>query len=151
MRRGQTSAMPSVRGAVLAARTLVLGVLALGGCAADADQPVSAVDGRLLEAEEGTLSASFVMEHPAKGRNPLQIELFDRSSAPLDGAELKVSPWMPAHGHGSAEVTASETEPGVYEAEDVLFVMAGHWELHVDVVTPKSTSHFVVPVNVAEK
>src|SRR5690349_13252923 len=109
-------------------------VLGLFGCAADASAPEDMADGRVLQAEDGPFTASFLIEKPTKGWNELRVEVFDRDDAPLEGVTVKVTPWMPAHGHMSEEVVADETDSGVYETEDVLFFMAGNWELHAEVV-----------------
>ena len=131
--------------------SLLLAIAAsLAACASAAGAPEDMADGRVLHATDGAWSATFLMENPTKGRNPLHVELFDRDEAPLSGATVKISPWMPAHGHSSEDTTAAEAESGVYEADDVLFIMAGHWELHVEVAGERSTEHFVVPVRVAE-
>lgn len=123
---------------------------ALLGCSADASAPEDMADGRVLRAKDGPFSASFLIEDATKGWNELRVQVFDEDDAPLAGVTVKVTPWMPAHGHMSEEVVAEETESGVYETEDVLFFMAGNWELHAEVVHEKTTEHFVVPVHVAE-
>ncbi len=47
---------------------------------------------------------------------------------------VKVSLWMPAHGHGSSPVTLAKlgSEPGVYQASDMYFTMAGDWDVRVN-------------------
>lgn len=48
-------------------------------------------------------------------------------------ADVVVTPWMPAHGHGiDTEVSVSELGEGEYEA-GFIFSMPGTWELQVDV------------------
>ena len=128
---------------------LLLGVVGLVGCAAEAGEVESMVDGRLLDAQEGSLTASFEMTAPHKGLNPLTIEMFDEAGEPLAGAETEISPWMPGHGHGSIDTTAEEVDPGVYAAEDVYFNMTGYWELNVmATVDGEVAARFLVPVQV---
>jgi hypothetical protein len=122
----------------------------LFGCAADATAPEGMADGRLLQATDGSSAATFLVENPTKGRNALRVELFGRGEEPLSGVTVQVSPWMPAHGHSSKDTVAVETESGVYEADDLLFSMAGLWELHVEITGEETAEHFVVPVHVAE-
>jgi hypothetical protein len=105
------------------------------------------LDGRSIDAVHGTLTARFEMDDPRKGVNPLTLSVFDAEGAPLVGAEPKVSPWMPAHGHGSLDTVAVEVDEGVYAAADVYFNMTGLWQLHVDVnVDAAVTDQFVVDV-----
>ena len=70
----------------------------------------------------------------ARGDNDWIVQLNMLSSgvvgAPLTGATLKVTPFMPAHGHESG-VTATITEladPGQYKLSPVNFSMNGIWE-----------------------
>jgi hypothetical protein len=64
----------------------------------------------------------------------MTIEVVDENNAPVDGATIAVTPWMPDHGHGSAvrpEVAAMGG--GRYAVSKVYLPMAGLWELKVSV------------------
>ncbi|MDD9943257.1 MAG: FixH family protein [Myxococcales bacterium] len=131
--------------------TVVVAVAAFGllSCAAETGEAESMVDGRLLEAEQGTFTATFEMNAPHKGLNPLTIEVFDGEDEAVSGADMEISPWMPGHGHGSLDTVAEEDEPGVYIASEVYFNMTGYWELHVAAaVEGEIVAKFVVPVQV---
>lgn len=58
--------------------------------------------------------------------------------------DLEVYLWMSVHGHGSAPVGIAESADskgvrldGEYTISDVLFVMKGPWEIHVNLVNSK--------------
>lgn len=59
--------------------------------------------------------------------------MLDASGAARDGLELKITPWMPSHGHGTA-VTPKVTPlgNGAYLVESLWLSMAGTWELHIE-------------------
>lgn len=44
-------------------------------------------------------------------------------------SDLHVVLWMPSMNHGSSPVTTREIFPGVWEARDVFFIMAGPWDI----------------------
>ena len=80
---------------------------------------------------------------PAGGKVPenevfeLDLLLFQgaETSAPLAGAEIHVSAWMPDHGHGmNRKPEAREVAPGRYRVRGMLLHMEGAWQLFVDVV-----------------
>src|SRR5262245_6834357 len=71
---------------------------------------------------------------PTRGDNDWIVQINSMSSgvvgAPLDGATLKVTPFMPAHGHTSGvtcEITAL-ADPGTYKLSPVNMSMNGIWE-----------------------
>lgn len=107
------------------------------GCAADTrkdlytagmTKPAGGLAVKLLEATPGPL---------IKGTNALKLEVRDEAGAPIDNATLKVTPFMPDHGHGSAVppvVTAAGA--GVYDVAKVYLSMAGLWQLKISVERP---------------
>lgn len=67
---------------------------------------------------------------PIVGKNTFYIDLHGKDGAPLQGATVKCSPWMPAHGHGSTEEPqVTDLGGGRYKAFPVTFFMIGDWEL----------------------
>jgi hypothetical protein len=71
---------------------------------------------------------------PARGDNTWVVQVSSMDSgvvgSPVDGASLVVTPFMPAHGHGTSidvEVNAMTT-PGYYELSPVNLWMPGVWE-----------------------
>ena len=85
----------------------------------------------------GTMTVKLVQSDPGppiKGTNTLTVEVTDSSGAPVDGAKITVTPFMPDHGHGSSvapQVAASGG--GKYVVSDVYLVMAGLWRVTVSV------------------
>jgi hypothetical protein len=86
-------------------------------------------DGRTLvrwRGEEGALVSNRMAA--------LEIELF-ADGAPVEGAVVAVSAFMPDHGHGTnLDPVTEELGGGRYRADGVLLHMPGYWELHVDVI-----------------
>jgi len=84
---------------------------------------------------------------PARGFNTWVVQVNSMNAgvvgAPVDGATLKVTPFMPAHMHGSGvevEITPM-TEPGQYKLNPVNLWMQGVWETTVRAtVDPSSDS-----------
>jgi nitrogen fixation protein FixH len=96
--------------------------------------PLFACGDPAADADPGTLAVRAHSESaaPALGENVLLVEVDDASGAPLSGATVTVSSWMPAHGHGSPdEAVVTETSPGHYRAAPVTLHMPGSWEITV--------------------
>jgi len=77
------------------------------------------------------------------GENTLTLELRDENGEPLETATVVISPWMPAHGHGSRDVTADEEQPGRYVTKRLLFNMPGRWDLRVAVEVDGEEGHLL--------
>lgn len=72
-----------------------------------------------------------------KGRNTLVVAVRDAAAAPVDGAAVALTPFMPDHGHGSTVLpTVRALGGGRYEVGDVVLPMAGLWELALAVTPP---------------
>jgi len=74
---------------------------------------------------------------PARGFNTWVVQVSSMNAgvvgAPVDGATLKVTPYMPAHMHGSGvavEITPM-SDPGQYQLKPVNLWMQGVWETTV--------------------
>ncbi|HEY5947922.1 MAG TPA: FixH family protein [Kofleriaceae bacterium] len=92
---------------------------------------------------------------PARGFNTwiVQVSVMNAGvvGAPVDGATLKVTPFMPAHMHGSGvpvEIMPM-TEPGQYQLSPVNLWMQGVWETTVratvDPATDAAVFKFCIP------
>lgn len=69
-----------------------------------------------------------------RGTNTLDVNLTDAHGAALAGATIAVTPYMPAHGHGSSTTPkVTDLGGGAYRVEDVVLTMAGEWHLTFDV------------------
>lgn len=72
---------------------------------------------------------------PDVGDNVWTIRVMDTDDNPVDGAKVTVTPFMPAHGHGTspADFTGTFTENGTYEVGPMDLFMPGKWETTVKV------------------
>jgi hypothetical protein len=111
--------------------TVVTALAACGGTDANATAEV------MLQAEQGPFEGTLMIDPspPHVGQHQVIVVLSSDPDGqePLEGATVRLSPWMPAHGHGSTNVDAVEAEPGVYVADDVWLNMPGIWDLRVHV------------------
>jgi hypothetical protein len=77
---------------------------------------------------------------PIRGDNTwvVQVDSTGATSAPVDGATITATPFMPDHGHPSAKTVRVEVMPeaGQYELAPVNFWMPGLWETTLDVSSP---------------
>lgn len=71
---------------------------------------------------------------PQKGDNTWMIQVVDSGDAPVTGADVEVTPFMPDHGHGTPITTdVTEMTGGNYEGKPVNLWMPGLWEVTVEV------------------
>jgi len=65
------------------------------------------------------------------GSNMVTLIIRDASSGTaIEGAMVKVVPWMSMHGHGSPKEThVKEKGNGVYEVDNLYYTMEGSWDL----------------------
>ena len=91
------------------------------------------VVGLAKDGNSGTLDFAMMSADPAppaRGDNKWIVSVNDMTGAPLEGAALTVTPFMPAHQHGSP-ITVKITPagaPGQYELSPVNLWMPGVWE-----------------------
>jgi hypothetical protein len=68
------------------------------------------------------------------GVNSLGIIVHDKNDKDIPGAEVTITPWMPAMGHGVMEKpVVMERGGGLYSVSNVVLSMTGHWQLQVAV------------------
>ena len=85
------------------------------------------------------------------GTNTLDIALRDRFGKEVQGALIKVTPWMPVMGHGVWEKPVlREVGGGNYQVDNVSIIMAGIWELKVEVKKGELQDRSVFSFTVAE-
>jgi len=68
---------------------------------------------------------------PARGDNTWTVSIVDMNGQPLGGANLAVTPFMPAHQHGTpitVGVMPVDGTPGQYKLSPVNLWMPGVWE-----------------------
>jgi hypothetical protein len=81
---------------------------------------------------------------------------WEATGAPVTGASLIVTPFMPDHQHGPGAYTpqvlelATPASPGQYQISDINTWMPGYWEVTINAMTPdklEDTAVFKVCVN----
>ncbi len=80
---------------------------------------------------------------PAIGFNSFTYLVVDQSGTPQDGLSLSVQPWMPYMNHGApgdGNATVTPTGAGQYQISNVVFQMAGEWQLRTTVSAPTPDS-----------
>lgn len=112
--------------------------------------------GMTRQAEPGQLAVELVESDPAppavRKDNVWWLRLSDAGGEPVLGAELLVTPFMPKHQHGSAEVVIEELGDGEYKLSPIELIMPGVWEIPVSVTPPDSeTSEVTFRFCIAER
>jgi len=82
---------------------------------------------------------------PARGDNTWIVEINDMQGAPVDGMTLTVTPFMPAHQHGTpitVKITPAGT-PGQYSLSPVNLWMPGVWETTIRAQTASAVDSAV--------
>ena len=116
---------------------------------ADDPRATAYADGLSATSQDGAVTARLLSadpEPPAKGDNALVLAIEDAQGAPVAGAAVAVTPFMPDHGHGASTtpvVTESAT-PGTYDVKAVDLFMPGIWELRLRVTPAGGAAHDVV-------
>ncbi len=78
-----------------------------------------------------TVLAAHDPAAPVQGTGKLTLTVTN-ADVPVDGLTITVTPWMPAHGHGSNKTpVVTEKGAGIYEVTDVLYTMPGDWEARI--------------------
>lgn len=115
-------------------------IAAIGGACggSEGELPPAVFPGEALVAQQTasglTVSVWSSPRTPAVGLAVFQFAFTDAAGAPIDGLDVGVLPWMPAHGHGgSTHPTATATAPGVFLIQPVSFFMSGAWELRTTI------------------
>jgi YtkA-like len=107
------------------------------GCAADTRKDIYTAG---LSKQAGSLVVKLIESKPGppiKGTNALTLEVLDAAGAPLDGASVTVTPWMPDHAHGSAaKIVVTPLGGGRYQVDNVYLAMAGLWQIKIGVQPP---------------
>jgi hypothetical protein len=104
----------------------------LPGCGAGSDTPRNELlpgNTLVIASSRGTTTGHVRLEsdHIQEGQNAFLVE-FDPASTEL----VTASALMPVHGHGMAPPSVSRTSTG-YRVYDMIFSMAGLWDVFLDV------------------
>lgn len=96
----------------------------------------------------GVLSFTIMAGDPAppiRGDNSWVIRVDAAGGAPVSGASISVTPFMPAHGHssGKAVVVTPDAAAGQYRLSPVNLWMPGVWETTVNVTSGSGNDQVV--------
>ena len=87
-----------------------------------------------------TDSGKFFVEISAQnndlkvGDNSIDMTVQDENGKSVEGATVTVVPWMPEMGHGGfKETVVLEKGRGLYNVNNIALVMAGNWELRINI------------------
>lgn len=92
-----------------------------------------------VTSDSGRLGVTFSSSHALeRGENEIWLDIHDHETHEMrDDLTLEVEPYMPAHHHGSSAVPIVTSQgQGRYQVTNVVFTMAGDWELRVRVTAP---------------
>jgi hypothetical protein len=71
---------------------------------------------------------------PVRGSIRGQLVITGPGGEAVDGLDVAVVPWMPAHGHGtSVQPTVSRQDDGSFLVDQLYLYMAGTWELRTTI------------------
>ncbi|HUO40698.1 MAG TPA: FixH family protein [Mycobacterium sp.] len=91
-------------------------------------QTVTSASGQL------TIDLRWSPDVPLRGSDAAQLTFLDSAGNPVDGLDLSIGPWMPAHGHGTAvQPVITTTAPGVQVATPLYLFMSGEWQLRMTI------------------
>lgn len=112
--------------------------------------------GMQRQAVPGAITVELVDALPAppavRTDNTWWLKLTDSEGEPLLGAQLLVTPFMPAHQHGSAEVVVEESGDGGYKLSPLELFMPGVWEIPMSITpTDGETSETTFRFCIAER
>jgi hypothetical protein len=112
-----------------------LGWWALAGCATGCTAETIPLDPASVTTRDGIYRLHLALEPspPAAGvAVSLSLEV-QAGGASVEGAQLDIEPWMPAHDHGlTGTLVTTERGDGGYLAEWI-FPMAGYWEVRINI------------------
>lgn len=115
----------------------------------DETRAVAYQPGLELVSEELGLRLTLLESRPSPRVGNLRwtLQVLDAEGAPVTGATLKVSPFMPDHHHGSPLIpTVKESGEGVYVATPINLTMPGFWRTTVRVTTDAWTDVVIIPL-----
>lgn len=138
--------------------TLVLGLLALSGCATtgtihdDGEKEHAPMtkhyeDTLFQVTEKGEFSLEVLLPDDGleMGFNKIDIIVHSKKDRDVTSANIIVTPWMPSMDHGVKEnVVVSERGGGLYAVSNLVFSMTGQWEIQVKIVDGDTVDSAVI-------
>lgn len=118
-------------------RALVLAA-ALFACSAPASDATNGAPYTTVDSDTGAYHLEVRTapnQPPVHGVLTVNLTITDaKTTAPILGAAITVTPWMASHAHGtSVAPTVTETGQGRYRADNVDLYMPGSWQLRITI------------------
>lgn len=137
--------LPASRRRPSVAAVLALAATLAGAC--DEAAPAASEGSR----GDFVIESAFEPPGPKLGDNVLSVEVTDLEGEPVTGAVVTVTPFMPAHGHGSPEPpSVVDVGGGRYRADNVVLHMPGTWQLTLRAVVGGRAGERVVGFELGE-
>ena len=98
--------------------------------------PCLCAAGQVQKTEKGTFSLEMALSSNSlkSGANAVDVVVRDKSGKSVEGAELTVTPLLPATGQGVWEKPVVTVKgAGKYHIQNIVTNMTGRWELKIDV------------------
>ncbi len=118
-------------------------IIFITGCAGTAKQPHEQTpqtkhyeESISQVTEKGLFSVEMVIKDKelTTGVNSVDIIIHSKRDKDVIGANVKVTPWMPAMGHGVfEEPVITERGGGLYTVDNIILIMSGHWQLKINI------------------
>jgi hypothetical protein len=122
-------------------RARVLAFLVVAACSSGSNGSVATTFPITLTSDSGALRLELTAtpDPPAVGTDTFELTISNVSDgSPRDDMTVKMTPFMPSMGHGTATTTVSPLGGGKYRVTDVYLFMPGTWELETTFSGPLS-------------
>jgi protein SCO1/2 len=107
---------------------------------------------KATEKSEFTLEMVSGANELKSGSNTIEFIVRDKKGKAVEGADLSVTPWLPAMGHGVWDKpVVTELGAGKYSVKNIVTTMNGRWELRVVVKKGTHKDQLVFPFDVTGK
>jgi len=133
---------------VLITTTCLLAALAAGCADTRSEDGFDPTDHHVSESGAYLLTAERNPDPPRVGVNSIALDLLDVDGNAMAGVDVRIEPWMPAHGHGTTIVHPEKVEAGRYATEDLYFNMPGSWQIRILIDGPDGEDRTVIDYEV---
>jgi hypothetical protein len=128
--------------ALAGAAPALVGAAGCSSSSASDEHGLASGEALTVASDHGATSATVHADRIAQGNNSFDVE-FDPPATIVTGATV----FMPVHGHGSEPPTIERTDRG-FRIEDVIFSMAGTWDVTLGVEVGETSDQVEFTVDV---
>jgi hypothetical protein len=116
------------------------------GCMND-QRVLSYQAGLQVAGQSGMLKAALLSSDPGpplRGSNTWTVKIMDGSGAPVPNPTIKVTPFMPDHGHGTSIIATATPQPdGTVTITPLYLFMPGVWRVTLDITSSAGNDSIV--------